>query len=85
MAIIVLILESAQNGATKTKIMRNVALNHMRMNRYCTMMEKKDLLYYNSEDNIYETTPKGKSVLSACGQLFQFLRPVDQIVEKYRT
>lgn len=84
MAIIALILESAQNGATKTEIMRNVMLNYRRVNRYCAMLSQSGLLYYNSENHLYKTSPKGKKILNDCNELFQYIEPINQMVTKYR-
>jgi len=84
MALVNLILESAQNGAGKTEIMRNVNLNYNRANRYCQMLLANGLLIYNPSDQTFETSPKGKYVLKASNELFQYLQPVKQMIERYR-
>jgi predicted transcriptional regulator len=84
LAIVSLILESARNGATKTKITRDVMLNYFGINRYCTMLVENGLLSFNPANHRFETTMKGEEVLRSSGELFQSMPTVNVIIEKYR-
>jgi predicted transcriptional regulator len=53
------ILEAANGGATKTKIMYKAYLSYQQLKEYLTMMVESDLIEYLPSDSKYKTTEKG--------------------------
>ncbi len=52
------ILESANGGATKTKIMYKAFLSYSQLKEYLAMLIQNELLAHDMEDNMYHTTSK---------------------------
>ena len=66
------ILESANGGCTKTKIMYSAYLSYAQLREYLSMLAENGLIGYEEGERKYRTTEKG----------FQFLhayRAMDQI------
>lgn len=63
------ILEAANGGATKTKIMYKAYLSYAQLKDYLSVMTENDLLKHNVAERQYRTTEKGIKYLRAYGQM----------------
>ena len=57
--IVGLILEAANGGATKTKIMYKAFLSYAQLKEYLTVLLQNDVLEYEDETQLFRTTEKG--------------------------
>lgn len=57
------ILETALDGAIKTKIMYKAFLSFPQLKEYLTALEEKELIEYDQTEQHYRTTEKGKHFL----------------------
>ncbi len=64
-----LILEAAEGGATKTKIMYKSFLDYPELKKYLSRLIEKDLLKYDNESGKYRTTDKGLATVQSREQL----------------
>jgi predicted transcriptional regulator len=71
------ILEAANGGATKTKIMYKAFLSYAQLKEYLVMLIQNDLMAHDSE-GIYRTTSKGIGFLETSRQLDVLLVPISQ-------
>ena len=62
------ILEAANGGATKTKIMYKAFLSYAQLMEYLALLNQNGLLEHN-EDQTYKTTGKGMKFLGIYTQL----------------
>lgn len=69
------ILETANGGALKTKIMYSVFLSYPQLQDYLKVLIDAGLLEYVKEDRVYNTTDKGK-------RFIKIYRHVDAMVPK---
>ena len=60
-------------------------LNFKRVNRYCAQMIDTGLINYDSENRIFHITEKGKVFLQNSIELAQFISPINELLNKYRT
>jgi len=70
--IVALILEAANGGATKTKIMYNVYLTYNQLKNYLSVMIENNLIEYLEGTHKFKTTEKGLKFLTthnAIGEL----------------
>jgi len=67
--IIGLILEAANGGATKTKIMYKAFLSFAQMREYLSTLLEKDLIRYEEGSGRYKTTEKGMRMLHIYNQI----------------
>ena len=68
--ITVLILEAANGGATKTKIMYKSFLSYAQLKEYFTMLIENALIEYEEKIlNMYRTTEKGLRLLKIYNQI----------------
>jgi predicted transcriptional regulator len=67
--IIGLILEAANGGATKTKIMYKAFLSFAQMREYLSTLLEKDLIRYEEGSRKYKTTEKGMRMLHIYTQI----------------
>ena len=68
--ITVLILEAANGGATKTKIMYKSFLSYAQLKEYFTMLIENGLIEYEGKIlNMYRTTEKGLRLLKIYNQI----------------
>ncbi len=58
------ILETANGGAIKTKIMRKVFLTHDQMKEYLSILTESGLLSYDVYTRTFKTTEKGLDILT---------------------
>jgi predicted transcriptional regulator len=63
MDIAALILEIAQDGSLKTRIMYSAFLSFPQLNEYLDMLVDSGLLEYFQDDKEYMTTEKGKDFI----------------------
>ena len=54
-----MILEAANGGATKTKIMYEAFLSYVQLKEYLAVLEKNGLIEYEDGMRSYRTTEKG--------------------------
>jgi predicted transcriptional regulator len=71
------ILEAANGGATKTKIMYKAFLSYAQLKEYLAMLIQNDLMTQEIE-GIYRTTSKGIRFLETSRQLGGLLVPISQ-------
>jgi predicted transcriptional regulator len=67
--IVTQILEAANGGSTKTKIMYKAYLSYAQLKEYLSILIENDLLKFVEGEQIYKTTEKG----------LKFLRVYDQM------
>jgi predicted transcriptional regulator len=76
--ITVLILEAANGGATKTKIMYKSFLSYAQLKEYLTMLLENELLEYEETLQNFRTTEKGLHLL-------QLYNKIDSLIPNIRT
>ncbi|HXV45202.1 MAG TPA: winged helix-turn-helix domain-containing protein [Nitrososphaera sp.] len=59
------ILDAANGGATKTKIMYKAYLSYAQLKEYLAVLTENGLLGYEEEDHEFKTTDKGLKFLKA--------------------
>ena len=64
-----MILEAANGGATKTKIMYKAFLSYVQLKEYLAVLERNGLLEYEDEMRSYRTTEKGIRLLRIYNQV----------------
>jgi predicted transcriptional regulator len=64
-----LILEAANGGATKTKIMYKAYLSFAQLKEYLSMLIEKRLIEYEEGIARYRTTEKGLMMLQMCNKI----------------
>jgi predicted transcriptional regulator len=57
--IVAMILEAANGGATKTKIMYNAYLSYNQLKEYLSVLIKNNLIEYRDGTKTFRTTEKG--------------------------
>jgi predicted transcriptional regulator len=77
--IIGLILEAANGGATKTKIMYKAFLSFAQLREYLSMLSEKGLIEYQDGTQRYRTTEKGIRLLHIYNQMNDELVVVDNV------
>ena len=70
------ILEAANGGATKTKIMYKAYLSYAQLKDYLTIMIGNELLEYEEGEQKYRTTSKGIRFLGIYQNMGQLTGPV---------
>ena len=70
------ILEAANGGATKTKIMYRAFLSYAQLKEYLAMLTQNGLLVHDVEGERYRTTSNGIKFLESSRQLGGLLTPV---------
>ena len=71
--ITVLILEAANGGATKTKIMYKSFLSYSQLKEYFSMLIEKALIEYEDGTQKYRTTEKGLRLLKIYNQIEELI------------
>lgn len=72
--IVAMILEAANGGATKTRIMYKAFLSYAQLREYLSVLIENNLLEYLEGSQTYKTTEKGLNFLkmhSEIGELLQ--------------
>jgi predicted transcriptional regulator len=63
--IVAMILQAANNGATKTRIMCGACLSYAQVKEYLEFLQTRDLLRFEEETSLYRLTEKGLHYLRA--------------------
>jgi predicted transcriptional regulator len=71
--IVGLILEAANGGATKTKIMYKAFLSYAQLKEYLTVLLQNDLLEYEEGKQNLRTTEKGSHLLQMYNQFDEMM------------
>src|ERR671917_1405452 len=69
------ILEAANGGATKTKIMYKAFLSYAQLKEYLAMLIQNGLMAHDIEGEMYRTTSTGLKFLESSRQLSGLLTP----------
>ncbi len=67
--IVAMILQSARNGVTKTKIMYRAYLSYTQLKEYLTFLQDNGLIKYEEGSQLYRTSDKGKHFLEAYDEI----------------
>lgn len=70
------ILEAANGGATKTRIMYSAYLSYAQLKEYLTVLIGNGLLEYLEGQQRYKTTAKGLQFLRVCEQMNEMTGPM---------
>jgi predicted transcriptional regulator len=68
-----MILEAANGGTTKTKIMYKAFLSYSQLKEYLSVMIKKNLLEYSDGTKTFRTTEKGLNLLKMHNEIDELL------------
>jgi predicted transcriptional regulator len=74
--IVAQILEAANDGATKTKIMYKAYLSYAQLKEYLTLLAENELLEYVPVERTYKTTEKGLKFLRTFSQMDHLVGPM---------
>jgi predicted transcriptional regulator len=67
------ILEAANGGVTKTKIMYKAFLSYAQLKEYLTVLIENGLLQYIEGEQMYKTTEKGNRFLKIYNQIGEYV------------
>ena len=68
------ILEAANGGATKTKIMYKAFLSYAQLREYLSVLIENNLLEYLDGTQTYKTTEKGLNLLKMHNEMAELLK-----------
>jgi predicted transcriptional regulator len=71
--IVSMILDIANGGATKTKIMYKAMLSYNQLKNYLTVLIENNLIEYHGESKIFRTTEKGLNLLKIHNEMTELL------------
>ena len=72
--IVAMILEAANGGATKTKIMYKAFLSYAQLREYLSVLIENNLLEYLEGSQTYKTTEKGLNFLKLLNEIGELLQ-----------
>ena len=72
--IVAMILEAANGGATKTKIMYKAFLSYAQLREYLSVLIENNLLEYLEGTQTYKTTEKGLNLLKMHNEMAELLQ-----------
>src|ERR671938_536309 len=72
--IVAMILEAANGGATKTKIMYKAFLSYAQLREYLSVLIENNLLEYLEGSQTYKTTEKGLNFLKMHNEIDELLQ-----------
>jgi len=72
--IVAMILETANGGATKIKIMYNAFLSYNQLKEYLSLLIENDLIEYRGDTKIFRTTEKGLYFLKMHNEIGELLQ-----------
>jgi predicted transcriptional regulator len=72
--IVAMILEAANGGATKTKIMYKAFLSYAQLREYLSVLIENNLLEYLDGSQTYKTTEKGLTFLKMHNEIGELLQ-----------
>jgi predicted transcriptional regulator len=67
------ILDAANGGATKTKIMYKAMLSFNQLKEYLSVLIKNNLIEYRDGNKIFKTTEKGLNLLKIHNEMTELL------------
>jgi predicted transcriptional regulator len=67
--IIAIVLQTANKGATKTRIMYGAYLSYAQLKEYLEFLQAKELIKYEEGTQLYRLTAKGLQCLSTIEQM----------------
>ncbi len=70
------ILDAANGGAAKTKIMYKAFLSYAQLKEYLSVLVENELLEYDKKTEIFRTTEKGIKFLRLYTQIGEFVEPM---------
>ena len=70
------ILEAANGGTTKTRIMYNAYLSYAQLKEYLSVLTENGLLEYQDGEKKYKTTEKGLQFLKAYEHMNEMTGPM---------
>jgi predicted transcriptional regulator len=68
-----MILQAANKGATKTRIMYGAYLSYAQVQEYLGFLQQKELISYEEGTHLYKLTAKGLHYLSAFDQINEII------------
>jgi predicted transcriptional regulator len=71
--IVALILEAANGGAIRTKIMYKAFLSFVHLKGYLSVLLENELIEYDAGGKIYKPTPRGIRLLEVYNQLHELI------------
>jgi predicted transcriptional regulator len=72
------ILDTANGGITKTKLMYKVFLSHDQLKEYLAVLTQSDLLRYDLVRRTFMTTKRGLRFLNLYNQIDQLMKEEEQ-------
>ena len=72
--IVSMILEAANGGATKTKIMYKAFLSYAQLKEYLSVLIENNLIEYLEGSHIYKTSEKGFNLLKMHNEIGELLQ-----------
>ncbi len=72
--IVSMILEAANGGATKTKIMYKAFLSYAQLKEYLSVLIENNLIEYLYGSQVYKTTEKGLNLLKMHNEIGELLQ-----------
>jgi predicted transcriptional regulator len=72
--IVSMILEAANGGATKTRIMYKAFLSYAQLKEYLSVLIQNNLMEYLEGSQSYKTTEKGLNLLKLHNEIAQLLQ-----------
>ena len=72
------ILQAAENGTSKTRIMYKAFLSYAQLKEYLEVLQANDLLEYRQGEEIYKTTAKGKKFLGLYSDMGELITEKNQ-------
>ncbi len=76
--IVAMILDAANGGATKTKIMYKAFLSYAQLREYLSVLIENNLIEYVEGSQTYKTTEKGLNFLKMHNEIGEFLSSTTQ-------
>ena len=76
--IVAMILDAANGGATKTKIMYKAFLSYAQLREYLSVLIENNLIEYIEGSQTYKTTEKGLNFLKMHNEIGELLNPQKQ-------
>lgn len=73
------ILEAAQGGTTKTKIMYQAYLSYAQLKEYLSILMENGLIEYVPAEHIYRTTEKGQRFKRTYNEIADMTGPMAEI------
>ena len=71
--IISMILDAANGGVTKTKIMYKAMLSYNQLKEYLSVLIKNNLIEYRDANKTFKTTEKGLNLLNIHNEMIELL------------